>query len=376
MAYSTIGIDASRAVIEQRTGTEVYSLHLIRALLEMETHWRFRLYFNVAPRPGLFPIVNHCQHRIMPLPRLWTHLCLSAEMLVHPPDVLFVPSHVLPLIHPKKSVVTVHDLGYHHYPGAHTPGQRRYLAASTRYHVKTAAQIIADSRATRDDLVRIYGADPARITVVHLGVAPDLRPLRDAGKIAAVKAKYGIDRDYILYIGTLHPRKNLVRLIEAFGKSASDSPGKQLVLGGKKGWLYHDIWERVRTLGLQKRVILTGFIDDVDLAALYSGATAFVMPSLYEGFCIPVLEAMACQTPVMCSNTSSLPEVVGDAAYTFDPLDTAAIAAALTRLGSDDALRSTLIARGIRRVKRFTWENCARQTLAVLQGCSILQSSG
>jgi glycosyltransferase involved in cell wall biosynthesis len=390
-----IGVDASRAVIAQRTGTEVYSLHLIRALLQLGTDHRFRLYLNGAPSIGLFPDVPHCEQRSIPFPHLWTHLRLSAEMLFRPPDVLFVPSHVLPLVYPRRSVVTVHDLGHRYYPEAHTAAQRRYLEWSTRHHVRAAAHILADSSSTKDDLVCIYGADPARITVAYLGVDPGFCPVRDEDAVEAVKEKHGIEGHYLLYVGTLQPRKNLVRLIEAFaqmgemGKSqiANEQMGKsanrsrehgtrntehgvrdlRLVLAGKRGWLYEGILSRARELGVAERVVFLGFVDAVDLPALYSGALLFVMPSLHEGFCMPALEAMACGTPVACSSVSSLPEVVGEAALTFDPHDVEDIALAMRRGVDDGALREELIARGFERVKRFTWQRCAEQVLDVLE---------
>jgi glycosyltransferase involved in cell wall biosynthesis len=371
-----VGIDASRAAVVQRTGTEVYSLHLIRALLQAGMAHRFRLYFNRPPPRGLISAVDPCELRVIPFPRLWTHLRLSSEMLVRPPDVLFVPSHVLPLVHPRRSVVTVHDLGHRAYPEAHTAGQRRYLEWSARYHVRTAAHIVADSRATKDDLVRLYGADPSRVTVAHLGVDPALQPVRDPILLGRVRTKYGISAPYLLYVGTLQPRKNLVRLIEAFGELGSrpqvgrgieQGARLQLVLAGRKGWLYDEILCRARELGLEGRVVFPGYVDGADLAALYSGASLFVMPSLYEGFCMPVLEAMACGAPVACSNVSSLPEVAGDAARLFDPRDVAAIVAAMEEALEDGALRQARVARGLEQVERFTWTKCAQQVLGVLE---------
>jgi glycosyltransferase involved in cell wall biosynthesis len=366
-----VGIDASRAVIAQRTGTEVYSLHLIRGLLEGGRAHRFRLYFSQPPPQGLIPVVDHCERRVIPFPRLWTHLRLSAEMLARPPDVLFVPSHVLPLVHPRRSVVTVHDLGYHYYPEAHTADQRCYLEWSTRYHVRTAAHIVADSQATKDDLVRLYGAAPNRVTVAHLGVDPSLQPVYDPVLLARVRLKYGISAPYLLYVGTLQPRKNLARLIEAFGEVGmwgnGQGLGLQLVLAGKRGWLCEEILSRVRELGLSGQVVFPGYVDGADLAALYSGASLFVMPSLYEGFCMPALEAMACGTPVVCSNVSSLPEVVGDAAWLFDPRDVAAMALAMKGVLEDGDRRQAMVARGFEQVRRFTWTRCAQQVLGVLE---------
>jgi glycosyltransferase involved in cell wall biosynthesis len=294
-------------------------------------------------------------------------------------------------------VVTVHDLGHRHYPEAHTAAQRHYLEWSTRHHVRTAAHLLADSSSTKDDLVHIYGADPARITVAYLGVDPGFCPVRDESVVEAAKKKYGIIGSYLLYVGTLQPRKNLVRLIEAFaqmggtGKSQianqqiSKSANRKwqtvdgtrntehvvgdlrLVLAGKKGWLYEEILSRAQELGVADRVVFPGFVDAADLPALYSGALLFVMPSLYEGFCMPALEAMACGTPVACSGVSSLPEVVGEAALTFDPHDVEGIAVTMRRGIDDGALREELIARGFERVKRFTWQRCAEHVLDVLE---------
>ncbi len=301
----------------------------------------------------------------MPFPRLWTHVRLSWEMVTRPPDVLFVPSHVLPLAHPRRSVVTVHDLGYHYYPEAHTLFQNLYLRWSTRFSARNAARVLADSQATRRDLVHYYHIPEEKINVVYPGRDETLAPVTDPGHLAAVRACHGIAGPYLLYVGTLHPRKNLVRLVRAF--SQVERTGLQLVLAGKKGWLYDEIFAQVRRLGLEDRVTFTGYVPDADLPALLSGALAFVYPSLHEGFGFPVLEAMACGAPVVCADTSSLPEVAGDAALRVDPLDVEALAEALGRVATDEKLRTDLIRRGFEQVQRFSWQRCARETLAVLE---------
>ncbi len=366
-----IGIDASRAVATRRTGTETYSLCLICNLISLGTGHRFRLYTNGRPPAGLFGgdrAAVDVELRAIPFPRLWTHLRLSAEMAGRPPDVLFVPAHVLPLIHPRHSVVTVHDLGYLAYPEAHKTGDRRYLDWSTRWNARRAKIVIADSAATRADLIRAYAVDERKIRVIHLGRDDTLVPVREAHMLAEVQARYGIAAHYLLYVGTLQPRKNLARVIEAFARAAAAPAfsGIQLVLAGKKGWLYDDLFAQVERSGLAGRVLFPGYIEDVDLPALLSGALAFVFPSLYEGFGIPVLEAGACGVPVITSNTSSLPEVAGDAALLVDPHDVDAIAEAMNRLVTDAALRAALSRRGQANVQRFSWEKCARETLAVL----------
>jgi glycosyltransferase involved in cell wall biosynthesis len=359
-----IGVDASRAARAQRTGTEAYSLHLIQALVESGCSHRFRLY-TPTPISNLQSQISNFEVRVIPFPRLWTHLRLAWELKRRPPDVLFVPAHVLPLVCPVPALVTVHDLGYLHYPEAHRRFDRWYLGWTTRRHVQLAARIIADSQATRADLVRYYHADPARIAVVYPGRDESLTRVDDPEIVAAVKARHGIRGDYLLYVGTLQPRKNLVRVVEAFAQL--QNPNLQLVLAGKKGWLYADLLARVEALGLSGRVVFTGYVADDDKATLLSGATALVYPSLYEGFGLPVLEAMACRTPVLTSDVSSLPEVAGDAALLVNPLDTEAIAAGMAGLVADVGLRHSLVERGSLQIRQFSWARAASQVLEALE---------
>jgi len=357
-----VGIDASRATAARRTGTEAYSLHLIRALLKLESKHHFRLYFNRPPPAGLFIPTPHLQPRVISFPRLWTHLRLAAELARRRPDILFVPSHVLPLAFPGPAAVTVHDLGYLHFPQAHPILSRLYLDWSTRWNTRRAAVVIADSEATRQDLIAHYQTDPAKIVVAYPGYDKMLRPVRDPA--AAVRGQgCHIQGNYLLYLGTLQPRKNLVRLIDAFTRLPATQPSLQLVLAGNPGWLADPILEYARQAG----VILPGFIANKAKAALLSGAAAFLFPSLYEGFGFPVLEAMACGTPVICSNTSSLPEVAGDAALLVDPLDTAGLTAAIQRILTDHTLRANLIQRGFANLKRFSWLQCAKQVMAAIE---------
>lgn len=365
-----IGIDASRAVARERTGTENYSLNLIRHLLALESGHRYRLYFSRPPTGELFPMTADLELRVMPFPRLWTHLRLSWEMVCQPPDVLFVPAHVLPLIHPWSSVVTVHDLGYLYYPEAHQPLGRLYLDLSTRYSARAASRVIAVSQTTKDDLVQHCGIEPDKITVVYSGWDETMRPVKDEATIERVKARYGIQGNYILYVGTLQPRKNLGRLLEAYAivvRKQAKGETPCLVIAGRKGWLYDQIFQQVERLGLAAEVIFPGYVPQDDLPALLSGARLFVFPSLYEGFGLPVLEAMACGTPVLCSNVSSLPEVAGDAALLADPLDVESIAQAMNRLLQNEGLRAQLVKRGFRQACQFSWDRCARETLAVLE---------
>jgi glycosyltransferase involved in cell wall biosynthesis len=362
-----VGIDASRAAVARRTGTENYALHLIRGLLALEDEHRYRLYFNQPPAQDLFGL--RAEQRVLTFPRLWTHVALSWEMRTAPPDLLFVPSHVLPLVHPRCCVATVHDLGYHYYPEAHTLFQNAYLRWSTRHNARASTLVLADSRATRQDLVHYYGTSPDKIRVVYPGRDEDLAPVTDSTRLAAVRARYDLGAPYLLYVGTLHPRKNLVRLVQAYAhflsQAATGATDTLLVLAGQKGWLYDEIEAEVRRLGLEGRVRLTGYVPGEDLPALLSGALAFVFPSLYEGFGLPVLEAMACGTPVVAADNSSLPEVVGEAGLLVDAGDVEALARGLERLLGDGALRARLVDAGRQQARRFTWEAAAQQLLDV-----------
>ena len=360
-----IGIDASRALRARRTGTENYSLQLIRHLLALGSEHTFRLYCDRVPPDGVFGSEATPELRVMPFPRLWTHVRLSWEMVRQPPDVLFVPAHVLPLHHPRRSVVTIHDLGYLHYPQAHTRWQRAYLRWSTGWNAHQSAHLLLDSETTKADLAARHRVPPEKMTVVYPGWDETLHPLAGAAALEDVRARYGLDRPYILHVGTLQPRKNLVRLVEAFARMRDTN--LQLVLAGKKGWLAEPIFRKVEELRLGDAVRFPGYVEDADLSALLSGAVCFAFPSLYEGFGFPVLEAQACGTPVVASNISSVPEVAGDAALFVDPHDTEALAAALARVLHDEALRADLIEEGFANVQRFSWRRCAEQTLAVLE---------
>ncbi len=354
-----IGIDASRSVSAQPTGTELYSRYLIEALLDRAPdHFFFRLYFNQPPHSTFQNPKS--EFRVIPFPRLWTHIRLSTEMILHRPDLLFVPAHVLPIVHPRLSIVTVHDLGYVRFPEAHPPRQRWYLDRSTRWHARTAAHLLADSAATKRDLIEQYRARPDKITVAYPGLDPSVKRVDDPDKIAHVKAKYQIDGDYVLYLGTIQPRKNLQRLITAFLQLPTAS--LQLIISGKPGWYADELLKQAND-----RVKFIGYVDAADKNALLSGSTAFVFPSLYEGFGFPVLEAMACGVPVLCSNTSSLPEVAGEAALLVNPLETEDIERGLREITRNEDLRRVLIERGYQQIPKFTWQACAEIVLSVFE---------
>ena len=373
-----IGVDASRALRARRTGTERYSLEILRHLLALDEARRheWRLYVDQPPAPGLFPQASGSLRvvvRVLPGRRLWTHRSLAREVRAHPPDVLFVPAHVLPFRWPGRglppSVVTVHDLGYRYFPEAHTRFQRLYLEWSTRWNAWAARRVIAVSQATAQDLIRFYRTPREKIRVIH-EAPPALAPVPEA-QIREVARRHGLARPYALHVGTLQPRKNLARLLEAYARLHARGPVPwDLALAGGAGWRRPRLAEQAQALGVAERVHLLGYVPDSDLPGLLRGAHFFVFPSLFEGFGLPVLEAQQMGVPVMCANNSALPEVAGDAAILVDPLDVEALADAMLRLSQDEALRQELIAKGYENVKRFSWEKAARETLAVLEAAA------
>ncbi|MFN2114404.1 MAG: glycosyltransferase family 4 protein [Anaerolineae bacterium] len=366
-----VGIDASRSFGDRETGTERYSTAVTEALLGLGGH-DYRLYTRPG-RPGLPPAIagGVAEQVALGAPRLWTHTSLAWEVAQRSPDVLFVPAHVLPLYTRPPAVITVHDLGYLQFPGAHTWRQRAYLDWTTRRHASRAAAVIADSAATRDDLVDRYGADPDRVTVVHLGVDREMAPAAPAA-VAAVRRSLGLPsgRPYVLHVGTLQPRKNLPRLLRAFAEVSGSEPRPVLVLAGKRGWGNEDLPRMAADLGVASDVIFARYVPREDLPALYSGAAVVAVPSLYEGFGLPVLEAMSCGAPVVASATSSLPEVVGDAGLLFEPEDVGEIATALRAVLSDTVLAERLSRLGRERAAQFTWERCARRTRSVIEAAA------
>ncbi len=356
-----IGIDASRAVDPAPTGTETYSRELIRALLTLDRANSYRLYMREKVERSCFGAGSNFEIRSLPFPRVWTHTRLSFEMLTRPPDILWVPAHVLPIVHPRRSIATVHDLGQIFFPEAYPPVTRWYHNVSARWNARATSHIFADSQSTKNDLVKFLRIAPAKISVVYPAYdAQFYQPIRDNTLIQRTKTRYGIAGDYILTIGTIHPRKNYARLIQAM-KSLRNL---KLVIVGKRGWLYDSIFKQADSLNVPLSFL--DYVPAADLPALLSGARLFTFPSLHEGFGLPILEAQACGVPVVCSNSSSLPEAAGEAAIFFDPLSVDAMADAIQRGLSDERLRAEMVSRGFENVKRFSWEQSARQVYDVL----------
>ena len=279
-------------------------------------------------------------------------------------DLIHYPNFNLPLLNTKPVVLTVHDLIYYLFPDA-CPGRIGHLYARFMFHTVTrlARRIIAVSNYTKEDIAKHLGIRADKITVIHIGVDDMYRPVSDHDGMNRVRERYGIKGEYILYVGTHHPRKNLIRLLHAF--SGLRTRGYQLVLTGKIERRWNELYSTVKRLALDDRVIFTDIVPEHDLPYLYSMASLFVYPSFYEGFGLPPLEAMACGTPVITSNVTSLPEVVGDGGILVDPSDTDAIRQKIDLVLSDRGLRDELVERGFKRVKLFNWYSTAQRTFEI-----------
>ncbi len=364
-----IGIDASRAAYKQKTGTEYYSYNLIKNLAKIDKENEYILYSRILLPKGLYNLPENFKSQVIYLPRFWTQIRLSFKMFTHPPDLLFIPSHTIPVIHPKKVVVTCHDVGFRNYPSSYSKFQLWHLEFTTKLAVRWAEKIIAVSKSTKRDLINIYGAQPEQVEVIYEGFTSELyHPIENKNKIKQVLGKYNIPEKYILFIGRLEERKNIPRLVEAFNLLKKEKKIEhKLVLVGKKGYKFEQIFDTINKLKIGDEVILPGYIPEEDLPYIFSGPELFTFPSLYEGFGIPILEAMACGIPVLSSNISSMPEVAGEAAILVNPLNPKEISKAIYQIITDRNLRNSLIEKGLAQCKKFSWQKCAQETLEVLQ---------
>ncbi|GAK49312.1 glycosyl transferase group 1 [Candidatus Moduliflexus flocculans] len=371
-----IGVEATSAAVTHKAGVGHYVYHLIQAMINApNAAHQYTLYLRQAdPRPldtlGITPSgASEVAVRVLEFPLLWAQIRLPLELMRHPQDVYFFPSPTMPLWYlPKRSVVTIHDVAFLFFPDCFSPALRFWLKHSTQRSIRAAAKIITVSEATRQDVLAYYNIAPEKVIAVHHGVHQRFQPLERA-VVQAARRRYRLPESFILCIGTLQRRKNIPRLIHAFYllKQKHQIPHKLVLIGQQYRDLPEDeIFSMVTRLSLQQEVIWTGYVPDQDMPALINGAEAFVLPSLYEGFGMPVLEAMACGVPVACSNTSSLPEVAGNAAMLFDPYSVDNMAERLHQLLTDRDLRLAYREMGLMRAKQFSWEFCAQKTLDVL----------
>lgn len=433
-----IGIDASRANRDHKSGTEWYSYYLIRWFSKIDPKNEYILYTDKPLKGGLSDLAskeyipgekqengeikfdkngyqkiksphNNFKAKILkwPFNFLWTQGGLSLEMLLRKPDILFVPAHALPIIHPRDSIVTVHDVGFerHHLLydrnqigpdakngrklinfsvklltfGKFTANATDYLRWSTMFTLRNAKKIITVSNYSKKEIMEIYGKRAKmpsldeKIKVVHNGYNKYIyKDRKSDGKMDEVLEKYGIEKPYLLYVGRLDKKKNIPSLIEAFAimRDKNKSIKHKLVLVGDANFGYDNIKYMIEEYLLEDEVIMPGWIKEEDMPFVYRGSDGFVFPSLYEGFGIPLLQAMSCGSPITASRISSIPEVVGGAALLFDPRNVEEIADSMEKIISDKPLRDNLSEQGIRRVKNFSWEKCARETLEVIENIS------
>lgn len=360
-----VAMDA-RLLYYRQGGTAVYIRQVLRALADLDTRTNYFVLHSRRDRQTFTPGENFrranlwtpSHHRL----EKWT---LSAELLLLRPDILHCPDFIPPLWGARRTVITVHDLNFLHYPEFLTSESRRYYNGQIARATRQADHIMAVSAATRDDLVNLLGVPAEKITVQVEGVEPTFQPLPEE-VVAAGLESLGLPREYLLFVGTFEPRKNIPGLLQAYHHLQEKQPdAPPLVLAGRRGWLIDDLTAQVTKLGLDAHVIWCENPAQSLMPALFNGARLLAMPSFYEGFGLPALEAMACGTPTVVANRSALPEIVGEAGILVDPDDPVHIAEGLYRLLNDTDLRARLRTAGLARAEQFTWQRAAETILHV-----------
>jgi glycosyltransferase involved in cell wall biosynthesis len=350
----------------QATGNETFVVNLINALARLEGHdQEYTVYVDSnEARESLRPYDGRLKIR-----RLATHaplirapFLLPAEIWRSGMDVAHM-QYVLPPVLPGcATVLTVHDISFEHFPGVFKRTELVRDKLLVPYSARRADVVLTISEFSKADMVRTYGIDPAKIVVTAVPAPPRFRRLEGRSQVDDVRRRYGIDEPFILYVGNIQPRKNLVRLVQAYATLAAGGQiPHRLVIVGKMAWQHSQVLEAARACGLERRITFTGFVPEEDLCALYNAADLFVFPSIFEGFGTPILEAMSCGIPVITSNTSSMPEVGGDAALYVDPFKVADLVLAMRTVLEDSDLRARLSARGLARARQFSWEDTARK---------------
>lgn len=360
-----VGVNAhllSLAEGYRSAGINWYIYNLLKHLPEADEGIRYTVFLGereYSGEAGLWLQFSRLPTHRPPVRILWEQAVQPCSLRSGKVDLLHSPAFVSPLIASCPSVITVHDLSFLLYPKGFRRWNRGYLRLFTRFSVTKARRVIAVSQSTRDDLLRFYGLSPEKVDVIHNGVDPRFRPLAD-DQVAAFRERRGLPERFVLFVGTLEPRKNVVRLIEAYAQLPPSRP--PLMLVGGKGWLYDEVLSKVEELALTERVHFVGYVAAEELPWWYNAAEIFVYPSLYEGFGLPPLEAMACGTPVITSTASSLPEVVGQAGVLIDPADVESLAGALARVLGDTTLQAQMREAGVEQAACFSWPKTAHLT--------------
>jgi glycosyltransferase involved in cell wall biosynthesis len=372
----TIGINGYEAVVPRfgydpktglprRVGSGEYCYQLLLNLNRIDKKNNYIIYLPQAPTVDLPKESSSWHYKIIGPRRMWTLFGLSLEFLLKrsKPDVFLSPTHYLPIFSPNRSLISVLDVSYIHFPQLFKSSDLNQLKNWTKFSLRKAKGVFTISQASKDDIIKEYGVPGYRIAITYPGIKAVSKAEPERLNMEELKKKYGIKKNYILYVGTLQPRKNVSRLIEAFSKLKNDI---ELVVVGRKGWLYEEILEAPKKYKVENKVKFLESVSDEDLPSFYKNALCFALPSLYEGFGLPVLEAMKYGCPVIISNISSLPEAGGDAALYVDPENVDDIAKNLKLLIEDKVLREKLIEKGYEQVKKFSWEKTAKETLNVL----------
>ncbi len=370
-----IGIDGNEANVPQRVGVNQVAFELLRHLSQLKTEHRFVVFLKERPLPDMPPSSSSLTYEVFGPSKAWVVTGLTLRLLRKPrPDILFSPSHYIPLLSPVPRVFSIMDLSYEKFGLEYF---RKYdleqLRRWTKVSSKLAKKIITISQTSKFDIIEHYGLPPEKIEVIYPGYNQELyQPRVPLTKQQQVREKYSIKGKYFVFLGTLQPRKNILRLIKAFAKLGG---GTKLVIIGKKGWLYEKILKISQGLGVENKVIFTGFVPDEDLPALYKASVAYILPSLYEGFGIPVIEAQACGAITITSTVSSLPEIAGEGnIYIKDPKSVKQIAESLREaLSLSRKKRENLVAMNKENVKRFSWDEAAQKTLEILTAVTINQ---
>lgn len=360
-----IGIDASRAVKEKRTGTEQYSWEIIRALLAADKTNRYQLY---APKMPTADFGDHpnAEWKIIPPQRLWSQLALASELRKNTPDVLFVPSHVVPVLSHLPTVVMIHGLEFLRFPHAYGRRERAYLKFSTATSLSKAKKVIVPSEQTKRDVMKFYKTPASKIIVINEAYnKANYNVMSEAGDRP-------IAEPYIFSLGRLEERKNQALLIDAFQLLRKEKGDVKLVLAGKPGFGAENIMKKIEMLpsSIRESVILPGFLSEADAARYFRHAAVFAYPSLYEGFGIPILEAFGSGTPVVASNTSCLPEVAGEAAILLQPDNALSWAAAFSRIIHQPHYAEELRQKGLKRAEEFSWAKAATETLRIIENAA------
>ncbi|MBP9691048.1 glycosyltransferase family 4 protein [Candidatus Woesebacteria bacterium] len=361
-----IGIDGNEANVEAQVGVSVYTLELLKRFAKKaDQDTQFVVFLRKHPIDSMPKASKYYRYEVVSGTFLWSQIFLPYHLMVKSTiDVFFSPAHYAPRFLNVPLVLTIHDLSFFYYPQEFLKKDLYKLKNWTEYSIKKAARIIAVSKTTKKDVMKWYAPKEDTVQVIYNGFRKRTR----TADSSEVLEKYGLStHKYLLYVGTLQPRKNIQTLIAAFDVFQKNHAEFKLVLVGKKGWMFDQIFEEVQKRNLEDKVVFTGYAPDEELVALYEEAFTFVLPSLYEGFGIPILEAMSHGCPVISSHASSLPEIGADACLYFDPIDAVDLVEKLELLIGEKSMATTLVKAGRERVKEFSWTTCADETLACIK---------